>query len=423
MRTVKPERRAGVVGACALALFVHAGSIKSHPLLAWIGTGFDPIPGIDLTLLLGLIVVIGAAADVIRTRSLPGALWIAIATAAIMVPGVVGASTAYGLDKTRSFFTITMLALLAATILLRDLRQREAFLRTLAILGIAVTFLVTVAPASTADWSTVVTLPGTNTISTSQMILAGAIAIIMDAITRKRRLVVRILLGLLGAIMVFTALDTGSRGPVVSLGVSIILALLLAPAFKRRRGRSIFAVSVLAAVAVFVATRNAGEGLARVLSFLSGDQDTSTMARSFFWETAWSYSQKMPTGGGWGFFGTLPEVFISVAEGGQLYPHNIVLEITLEAGWASGILFMVLVVASVIRLILRAHDGVTLTFFVLLTFTVINAMVSGDINDNRLMWTLLMIAWVIPKPTPPQDELAPTKLEVPTTQKRPLTRA
>lgn len=421
MRTVKPERRAGVIGACALALFVHAGSIKAHPLLAWIGTGFEPFPGIDLTILLGLIVAVAIMADVVRTHSLPGALWIVAATAVIIAPGVVGASTSYGIDKIQSFYTITLLALLAATILLRDQRQREAFLRTLAGLGIAVTILVTVAPATTSELSTVVTLPGTNTISTSQMILAGAIVIIMDAIMKKRRPMARTLLALLGVLMVLTAFSTGSRGPVLSVLVSIVLALLLAPAFKRRRGRSIFAVAALGAVAFFVATRSGGEGLARVLSLFSGEQDTSTMARSFFWETSWAYSLQMPTGGGWGFFGTLPEVFISVAEGGQLYPHNIILEITLEAGWASGILFILLVIASAIRLILRAQDGVTLTFFVLLTFTVINAMVSGDINDNRLMWTLLMIAWVIPKPTPRDENALP---EIPaTTTKRPLARA
>ncbi|MBT2476107.1 O-antigen ligase family protein, partial [Microbacterium sp. ISL-103] len=362
------------------------------------------LPGLDLTILLGLVVVVAAAADVVRTRSLPAALWVAIGAALIMVPGVVGASTEYGVDKARAFFTLTLLAILAATIVLRERRQREAFLRTLAGLGIAVAFLVTVAPASTSELSSVVTLSGTNTISTSQMILAGAIVVVMDAITKPRPPAPRILLGLLGAIMIFTALNTGSRGPVVSVGISIILALLLAPAFKRRRGRSIFAVAALAAVALFVATRTAGEGLTRVVSFLSGDQDTSTMARSYFWETAWAYSQKMPTGGGWGFFGTVPEVFLSVAEGGQLYPHNLVLEITLEAGWLSGALFVVLAIASAVRLIFRAHDGVTLTLFVLLVFTFINAMVSGDINDNRLMWTLLMIAWVIPKPSAGDDE-------------------
>lgn len=379
-------------------MFVHAGSIKSHPLIAWISAGSEVFPGVDLTVLLGLVVAISCVADLLRTRSLPSALLMALAFAAIMIPGIAGAATQYGRDKSVSFFTLTLLAIIASTILLRDSRQRDAFLRTLAGLGIVVAFLVTVAPASTAEWSSVVTLPGTNTISTSQMILAGAIVIAMDAITRPRRLAVRTMLGLLSAIMIFTALATGSRGPVVSVAMSIVLALLLAPAFKGRRGRSILAVSVLAGVALFVATRSAGEGLARVVSFLSGDQDTSTMARSFFWETAWTYSQQMPAGGGWGYFGTLPEVFISVAEGGQLYPHNVILEITLEAGWASGILFTLLAVASAVRLILRAGDGATLTYFVLLSFTFINAMVSGDINDNRLMWVVLACAWVIPRP-------------------------
>lgn len=388
MRTQAP-RRPGVVGAVALALFVHAGSIKSHPLLAWLG--------IDLTVLLGLMLVAAAAADLIRARTFPNAVWMPFAVAVVMSPGLVGATTAYGIDKSVSFFSITLLAMVAGTIVLREERQRAAFLRTLAVLGLVVTILVTVAPGRTSDWSTVVTLPGTNTISTSQMILAGAIALVMDAILHKRRVFSRVLLGVVGAAMVFTALNTGSRGPVVSVAISIVVALLLAPAFKRRRGRSLVGVLMLGGVAMFVAMQNQGEGLARVVSFLAGDQDTSTMARTWFWETAWTHIVSLPAGGGWGYFGTIPAVSTVTAEGGQLYPHSIALEIALEGGWAAGILFLILVAVSGLRLIRRANDTVTLTFFVLLVFTFINAMLSGDVNDNRLLWTVLMVSWVIPR--------------------------
>lgn len=400
IRTEKRQRPAGIVGPTVLAVFVHSGSLKSNPYLAW-------IPG-DLTIILGAVLIVLLFAELIRSMYLSRAIWVPVLIAATMLLGAGSIHTVYGFDKLLSFFTITILGIVGAVILLREDRQRRAFLGALAGLGVVVALLVVVSPEQTAEWSTVVTLAGTNTISTSQMITAGAVILGMYAITGRASKFRRVVAVLTALLMFFVALDTGSRGPVVALGISIAIALLLAPVFSRRRARSIIALLLVGGVGAFLAVQQGGEGLTRVLGFLAGDQDTSTTARTVLWSTAWEHIIQLPLGGGWGYFGTIQGLGVVGADG-QAYPHSVPLEITLEAGWVTGLFFAILVVASIIRVIKRAVDPISVMFLVLLIFTLTNSMLSGDINDNRLMWVLIAAAWVMPNLTAGDAEKTPTE--------------
>ncbi|MGN8024687.1 O-antigen ligase family protein [Microbacterium sp. 22242] len=399
MRTEQAGRRHGIVGACTLALFVNAGSIKSNTLLAWLP--------IDLTILLGALLGLTIIANLFR-HGLSRATWIVVGIVCLVLLGATSAVTPYGISKWQSFLTVTLLALIGAVTVLRDERQRRAFLGTIAVLGVIVTLLVIVAPESNGAWTNVVTLEGSNTISTAQMILAGAIVIVMDAIATRRRTALRFVLWVLASGMVLTALTTGSRGPVISIGISVLVAMLFAPALRRRRLQAILAIGILVAVALYFASQS--DGLTRVTGFLAGDQDNSTLARSSFWDTSWRIITKLPFGGGWGYFGSLSQFQGIVGPGQKLYPHSVPTEITLEAGWLAGLAFLALVIAGCVRLIRRASNGVNLAYFVLLVFTIINSLSSGDINDNRLMWVLLVVAWVIPK-VAPVGEPATTEAE------------
>lgn len=409
MRTTE-RKRAGLLGAVLLALFVHAGAIKSHPLLAWIP--------IDLTVLLGGVLILCILGEIFRTKRISKVIFLPIAIAAVMAAGIPGAASEYGFDKIESFFTLTALALVGAVVLLRSQQQRVVFLRTLAVLGIIVAVLVTVAPGQVSEWSTVPTLPGTNTISTAQIIMNGAIVLLMDVFVGHRRARTRILMLALAAVMLFTALSTGSRGPVVAVAIGVIVALLFAPAFSRRRFRTILAAAALGGTALVVLMQSQGEGLARVATFLAGEQDTSVAARTRFWDVAHAHIQVLPLGGGWGYFGIQPEVAPLASEGGQLYPHSIMLEITLEAGWFAGFSLTLFAIVTLFHLLRRSVDRVSLTFLVFLVYTLTNAMLSGDINDNRLMWVVLVAAWMIPK-----REAADSPQDLTDTKERPLARA
>lgn len=377
------------VGPTVLAVFVHAGSLKSNPYLVW-------VPG-DLTVILGIALIALIGAELSRTQFLSRSIWVSATVAVGMLLGVAAIRTPYGFEKALSFFTITLLALVGAVVLLREASQRRAFLGALAGIGAIVAILVALFPARTAEWSEVVTLAGTNTISTSQMVTGGAVVFGMYAIVGKGSTLRRIVAALAATGMFLIALSTGSRGPVVALGIGIAVALLFAPVFNKRRGRSIVAVLIALGIGAFFALRQGSEGLDRVLGFLAGDADTSTNARTTLWSTAWDHIGQMPFGGGWGYFGSVREIGFNALNGGTTYPHSVPLEIALEAGWATGLLFAFLAICGVVRLMRRANDPTTTMFLVLLIFTLTNSMLSGDINDNRLMWVMLTAAWVVPK--------------------------
>ncbi|MGX9900060.1 hypothetical protein ACW0JT_09330 [Arthrobacter sp. SA17] len=79
---------------------------------------------------------------------------------------------------------------------------------------------------------------------------------------------------------------------------------------------------------------------------------------------------------------------------------------------------MTFLLASTLLMCRRSNDPVGAVLFALLLFSIVNAMVSGDINDNRLMWLLLSCAWLLParekqKPTIDRHHLRPKKARLP----------
>lgn len=380
-----------------LALYLHAGAIKENPLLSWIP--------VDLTLLLAVVLAMSVVGAILRSGFIPHAIWMPVLIAAVMSIGILpGAQNAYGEGKIEAFFTLTLLGMFAAAVLLNDPRQVRSFLKTLAGLGVLVSLLVTLMPARVSEWSNVVTLAGTNTIATSRMILSGAIVIILVATLKKMSKAKRVGLALLSALMIITALNTGSRGPILAAGMAVTLALLFAPVFARRRGRTIFAFVLIAGAGSFLAFQSGKDGLGRILSFLGGEGDASSGARAQFWEFAWYYALETPTGLGWGAFASIPAAVGAFVVEGAVYPHNMVIEIALEAGLFAAATISIILLVSLFRMRSLATTPATVVIFALLIFTSMNSMLSGDINDNRLMWALIVAAWAIKRTKVTVDE-------------------
>ena len=72
-----------------------------------------------------------------------------------------------------------------------------------------------------------------------------------------------------------------------------------------------------------------------------------------------------------------------------LYPHNIVLEVFVEAGWLTGVLFLGIFALGVVRAWRGAAGWAELGVLALLAYWTVNALVSGDVNDNRAFFAML----------------------------------
>jgi O-antigen ligase len=96
--------------------------------------------------------------------------------------------------------------------------------------------------------------------------------------------------------------------------------------------------------------------------------------------------------------GSFPVSFSSIDA--RDYPHNIFLELLSELGLLGLILFLFLLTVSIGRLIkVSKRDSINKMYLGLLAgflFSFLNALVSGDINDNRILFTFIAIGAMTP---------------------------
>lgn len=369
------------MGPAALAVFVYAGQLQASPLLSW-------FPG---SILLATIAVGIVAFIAVRAKNGPGTWAIALPPLLwlLFFLGIYHASVDdYTADKLQSLYTLTLFAAIAPFHLLRTNNQRRAFLVAMGIVTLLAGVITLMDPNS---GNGAVTLDGTNTIGTARIAGTGALIFFVLAVvlkdTTKRLVCVGASVALLAVLIA-----VGSRGPFLGIMVGIIGVLVFSPVLKRRRFAGIFWSCVLAGTAFWWATRQTFYGSNRAFAWLSGERDNSTDTRESMWSISWQNIAWEPAGIGWGDFANLEDVSGTLIK----YPHNLFMEVFYEAGWIAGAALLLFVSTSLLRMWKRSYEPVTAVLFALLLFTLVNAMVSGDINDNRLMWLMLSCAWVIP---------------------------
>lgn len=381
----KPLPSLAWVGPAALAVFVYAGQLQASPLLSWF-----PLP---MTLTAAAVAVV--AFIVARGKNGPGTWAIALPLLlwVVFFLGIYQASfDGYTSDKIQTLYTLTLFAALAPFHLLRLPEQRRAFLIALGIVTVAAGALTLADPGEGAR---ALVLGETNTIGTARIAGTGALIFFVLAVVlrgaARRLLCVGLAIGLFGVLVA-----VGSRGPFLGILVGLIGVLVLSPVLKHRRFAGAFWSAALAGIAFWWATQQTFYGGDRAFAWLSGERDKSTATREAMWDLSWQGIAWEPAGLGWGDFAELTAV-----SGEIRYPHNLFLEVFYEAGWLAGGALLLFVGASLIRMWRRSADPATAVLFALLLFALTNAMVSGDINDNRLMWLLLATAWVLPVPMEP----------------------
>lgn len=172
--------------------------------------------------------------------------------------------------------------------------------------------------------------------------------------------------------------QTGSRGPLLAILVSIVSVLLVsgvATSFIQRL-----------AVVIFLAV---GTMLLYSSSILDSTRITSSDAsgRDLLFSAAFDAIRSNPVGIGWGNFYLEGPNFSRVDEY-TLYPHNILLEVGAEGGWFALLSFIVLLLFSLRNLLVGAQAGnyVAVVVLSILVFTLVNALLSSDIVGNRLLW-------------------------------------
>ena len=364
----------------ALAAFLFAGDLKADPRLAWVP--------VDLTLLSASVLV-----GVLLVRAARGARVaspLALALVAVwfcsFLPGLWGAvPTEYGWQKVATLFSFTLLAALSPLLLLEGEPDLVPLINAMAYFCLAITLGALLGHGS----GTLERLQafGAGTISLGRA--TGLLFIYSAILLAGAGPLPAVSFGIM-ALAGITALFSGSRGPIVAALLVLVALFGLGRQRLGRRGlRLLGASALLAAILASSLSLAPGGSRRRMESFFRGQYGGSELYRLSALGQSWSLIQAAPAGLGWGRFATHvdPEKGLN-----RQYPHNLLAEVTLEAGWCCGAGTLLILALALAAAWSRTRLAGGRIAFAGLLFYLVNSLVSGDVNDNRPLFMFVTAA-------------------------------
>jgi O-antigen ligase len=380
-------------------LFIFAGLYKADPRLAWFP--------VDLTLLLFLVSVGLGGWIVVRRdlrfskRSLFVCLGLVLFIGWMFVSLSWSPSRIYGPDKARNLSTLVLWAGMApALIIAPDLMRFRRFVY--AMIGFA----------------TLLSLDGTfgnlesgaNYIASENYLGVGravgfATMMVLVLLSISRGFLTRLQLALLLALYGYVLLTGGGRGPLLAVVAGVLM--LVAGSFHLKWGtvrvRLAASLAALAIVSFIMAVWAGPESRTfHRFTVLASQESGGTSAgqRLHYWKAAPGIIAKSPVVGqgvgGW-------PIAMGYSDN-RRYPHNILIETTIEGGLIGLILLGTAILFGLRALLSRNVFDETprLIVFVLFVNTLFNAMVSGDLSDNRLLFATIgfMAVAYVPRTAP-----------------------
>jgi O-antigen ligase len=383
----------------ALVLFLFAGVYKDEPFLAWLPV--DVTAGFfALSVLAGLCLAWRRGLVFIRYSAqlvwLYGALTAWALLSLLWSPSII-----YAHDKALYICTLVFWPLAACALIIAPerVRYQRFFLLVLVFSGwVALQSLVFIASNILAGRSFVFVeaLSGTY-LSLGRVVGSGFIILATWAMYIERRNWLRLLLGGLAMCYLALLLVIGGRAPLIA---AVMAGLVLLIGTRPRLGRTprqllVQILAVIAACMIAVGIYQAAEdrpvwelpsAVARMSALV--EDGIQSNRRFYHYSQTLHYVDNNPwLGQG---IGSWPVV---VGYGDvRAFPHNILLEIWFELGLPGLLLFGALVATALAVLApwrrLRASPMALLALALFIS-AAINASVSGDLNDNRLLFATL----------------------------------
>ncbi|MDR3671656.1 MAG: O-antigen ligase family protein [Holophaga sp.] len=369
-----------------LAAFLFAGDLKADPRLAWVPVDLTLLTGAVLTLVLLVRFLRGARLRSLGGPALLGAWFLSF------VPGLFQAArTPYGFQKILTIFTFTLLSALAPMLLVDRDGDRVKVVNAMACFCFAITLGGLLGGAQDAQRLQAF---GAGTISlgraTGLLFTYAAIQLAGEAPLPALSFGIMVLAGV-------AATFAGSRGPILAA----LVALALVFGAGRLRSRRA-ATRLLCAAGLFLAVLGSSlslapkGSLARVQAFFQGQYGESEGYRVNALHDSWQLIGQAPWGVGWGGFATYVDPDRGVP---RQYPHNLLAETTLESGWICGAVTLAVLATALVAGWSRSWLPGGRVVFAGTVFYLINAMVSGDLNDNRPLFMFVgsaLMLWGTP---------------------------
>ncbi|MEO0080144.1 MAG: O-antigen ligase family protein [candidate division WOR-3 bacterium] len=377
-----------------LMLFLTAGTFKTE-ILSLLPAAPDPTAILAVITCLAVVFrILPPAPYLARTahRLLPGRLLLPYGLLLLVIIGSALSFTTseYGRAKAFRFAALTTVATFAPFYLLDTETRLRRFLMTAVGLGIAMTLFGVVTGEGLAAF-------GSTHIATGRVIGLGLLATLFflfrDARAAPHRWPIW---ATLAGILLFGFLYAGSRGSLVSLvitGVVLVITSLFLKRGWRTTAPGLVTIALLLAVVATLKPEAIEVMNTRLAHVTSGPLGSSAGARIGLAKTALETFLANPViGVGIGGF----DLIWSRSEMPRgSYPHNIFLELGSELGLvgigAFGLLLFPTLVHTFRRLRGAPARGLATPLLVcaLLIYFLVNALFSGDLNDNRMLFSAI----------------------------------
>jgi O-antigen ligase len=367
-----------------LALYFSIGLFKEQAFV-------KALP-IDATLVLGLLLAIVCGVRLVqgRVRAVPYlfALTVAVVSLSLAASLAWTSAPSYGADKVTTFLTVTMLAIGAPFFLFERWEDLRRFFTWIVIVTVPVAVLALTNPSRDTG-----RLAGDNTIGTSRLLCTAALILVLGALVGRSRW--RLPAAGTAAAFVAIAAAVGSRGPVLSLALTLVVVLAAWLLRVPRKVAPVLAVAVVSlAVVPFVSLPETSR---ERLSSAARDPVAAFRedARYVLVQQSTDLIDAHPVlGAGAGAFST-----VSVAK----WPHNLFLELWSELGVAAALVVAAAVIAALVGLFRLAwrlpadgrEQALAYILVAVFVFNLLAVQVSGDINDNRDFWGTLALASLV----------------------------
>lgn len=372
------------VKGLTLAAFLLVGAFKADPRLQWLP--------VDPTLLLALAVAGLSFLSLVQSGfRFPRSLgWLLLLFVLFALPLLWMEFHPYATEKVSRLFTLTLVATVAPLFLLQGRDEIYRFFNALTLLSLLLGVDAGLQLMKGGDGLNRLSAFGANPISFGRAI--GSLFLwcaVLGIEGRLRGVVAASAVAVAGLLLV----ASGSRGPLLSALGGLALAGML---YYRRDRRMLLRFSLAAlmvTVSVTFALASAPETSGeRIERFAQGDLGRSELTRVDAYLQSLDLIAAHPAGVGWGGFASrIDQSGLGGYE--RQYPHNMLLEAYLEGGWLVGSYLLLLLAWSGSRILRLPRAPENHGLFLFFLYFLMNAMVSGDLNDNRLLFALMAMGF------------------------------
>ena len=366
-----------------LVLFLTAGVYKQHTLVTRL-VPFDVTVGIAAVLCVALLVRV-----LRRPVHIPLAALLLLPLLVAVGLGLMSPPNAYGAEKASRFLTLTCLAMVSGVVFLDRREQMHRFLVGVAVLGMVITVSAVMEGSATEM--------GRLTLAGSSPIALARVGALTFAFGWLRFHFARSLAGRIGAaaiviLTLFCVLNSGSRGPTLSVAVALVGVSVITALHHGRSPIGLLPLILIAGIVTLLVSILTLPyiPLYRFELLFSENKGASVLARSLLFAIAWKLTLQNPLGIGIGGFDSHVPMDMK-------YPHNLFLEVGCELGWLPLAALVALIACSLgtmYAILKREYSWPALFLAVALSTLLLNSMVSGDMNDNRVFFAVLLLPFV-----------------------------